>query len=108
MGQPESNIRTRTVADISASAVREESDPEPTSEKTGHTETETGGAEISAERNSVDDVEPTPKKSLAFKLAFIGLAASLFVFQLDATALGIALPVSNNTFSPSPQAPSVP
>jgi hypothetical protein len=38
--------------------------------------------------------EPKPKKSLAFKLAFIGLAATLFVFQMDATALGIALPVS--------------
>lgn len=35
------------------------------------------------------------KKSLAFKLSFIGLAAILFVFQIDATALGIALPVSN-------------
>jgi len=33
------------------------------------------------------------KKSLAFKLAFIGLSATLFVFQVDATALGIALPV---------------
>lgn len=38
--------------------------------------------------------EPEQKKSLAFKLAFIGLAATLFVFQMDATALGIALPVS--------------
>lgn len=41
--------------------------------------------------------EPTTKKSLSFKLAFIGLAASLFVFQLDATCLGIALPVSFHT-----------
>lgn len=38
--------------------------------------------------------EPKQKKSLAFKLAFTGLAATLFVFQMDATALGIALPVS--------------
>lgn len=37
--------------------------------------------------------EPTPK-SLVFKLSFIGLAAAVFVFQLDATCLGIALPVS--------------
>ncbi|KAH6954564.1 major facilitator superfamily domain-containing protein [Fusarium avenaceum] len=36
--------------------------------------------------------EPKQKKSLAFKLAFTGLAATLFVFQMDATALGIALP----------------
>ena len=39
--------------------------------------------------------QPKQKKSLAFKLSFIGLAAILFVFQIDATALGIALPVSN-------------
>ncbi|KAF9775748.1 hypothetical protein IL306_006122 [Fusarium sp. DS 682] len=36
--------------------------------------------------------QPKQKKSLAFKLSFIGLAATLFVFQVDATALGIALP----------------
>lgn len=42
-----------------------------------------------------DDSQPKQKKSLAFKLSFIGLAAILFVFQIDATALGIALPVSN-------------
>jgi hypothetical protein len=40
--------------------------------------------------------QPKQKKSLAFKLSFIGLAAILFVFQIDATALGIALPVSNS------------
>ena len=34
------------------------------------------------------------KKPLSFKLAFIGLASAVFVFQIDATALGIALPVS--------------
>lgn len=37
--------------------------------------------------------QPKQKKSVAFKLAFIGLSATLFVFQVDATALGIALPV---------------
>jgi hypothetical protein len=100
LSQPESN--TRTSAEIYASAVPDEPDPEPKSEKTGNAETEIGGTEILAERNGVDDIEPTPKKSLAFKLAFIGLAASLFVFQLDATALGIALPVSNNKLSLSP------
>ncbi|RAO72274.1 uncharacterized protein BHQ10_008286 [Talaromyces amestolkiae] len=40
----------------------------------------------------VDPTEPKTKKSLSFKLAFIGLATSLFVFQVDATCLGIALP----------------
>jgi len=44
--------------------------------------------------------QPKRKKSLAFKLSFVGLAAILFVFQIDATALGIALPVSNPPFNP--------
>ncbi|EGD85213.1 hypothetical protein H112_08944 [Trichophyton rubrum D6] len=70
-------------AEISTPAGPGESDPEPISEKT---EIEKG------ERNAANDVETSPKKSLAFKLAFVGLASSLFVFQLDATALGIALP----------------
>lgn len=72
--------------EISAPAGPGQSDPEPISEKT---EIEKG------EENTANDVEASPKKSLAFKLAFVGLASSLFVFQLDATALGIALPVSN-------------
>jgi hypothetical protein len=50
-----------------------------------------------AASNSGNDTQPAPKKSLAFHCAFVGLAVSVFVFQLDATALGIALPVSNNT-----------
>lgn len=45
-------------------------------------------------QNAAGDTERKLKKSLSFKLAFIGIAASLFVFQLDATCLGIALPVS--------------
>jgi hypothetical protein len=41
---------------------------------------------------------PRPeKKSLPFKLAFSGLALILVVFQLDATCLSIALPVSQST-----------
>lgn len=53
------------------------------------------------ERNEQADAESTTKKpkSLSFKLAFIGLAATLFVFQLDATCLGIALPVSHRVYS---------
>lgn len=49
------------------------------------------------EQLDVGSTEPKTKKSLSFKLAFIGLAASLFVFQVDATCLGIALPVSHNS-----------
>jgi hypothetical protein len=103
IGQSEFNARTGASAEMSTFAVRQESDSQPISETKGKaetdTETEAGGREIPAERNGEDDVEQTPKKSLAFKLAFIGLAASMFVFQLDATALGIALPVSNTAFS---------
>jgi hypothetical protein len=49
---------------------------------------------MTVEEENGEDVEPSGKKSLAFKLAFVGLAATSFVFQVDATALGIALPVS--------------
>ncbi|KAF5563656.1 multidrug transporter [Fusarium napiforme] len=50
-----------------------------------------------AEALQVDDgTQPKRKKSLAFKLAFTGLSATLFVFQVDATALGIALPTIAN------------
>ncbi|KAG8672460.1 hypothetical protein FPOAC2_05851 [Fusarium poae] len=45
--------------------------------------------------------QPKQKKSLAFKLSFIGLAAILFVFQIDATALGIALPSIANDLNGS-------
>jgi hypothetical protein len=55
---------------------------------------EIGRTNSPREQPDQEDAEPTTKKSLSFKLAFIGLAASLFVFQLDATCLGIALPVS--------------
>ncbi|CEI61870.1 hypothetical protein FVEN_g2926 [Fusarium venenatum] len=45
--------------------------------------------------------QPKQKKSLAFKLSFVGLAAILFVFQIDATALGIALPSIANDLNGS-------
>lgn len=62
------------------------------------------------EQNEKDDAESTTKKpkSLSFKLAFIGLAASLFVFQLDATCLSIALPVSHGVYSHSRAALLIP
>ena len=49
------------------------------------------------EHNGEDTTQPTRKKSLSFKLAFSGLALVLLVFQVDATCLGIALPVSQDT-----------
>ncbi|CZR45605.1 uncharacterized protein FPRO_15219 [Fusarium proliferatum ET1] len=50
-----------------------------------------------AEALQVDERrQPKQKKSMAFRLAFIGLSATLFVFQVDATALGIALPTIAN------------
>lgn len=65
--------------------------------------TEIGHTHSPREQNEQDDAESTAKKpkSLSFKLAFIGLAASLFVFQLDATCLSIALPVSHRIYSHS-------
>lgn len=42
---------------------------------------------------TVQDNTPPVGKSFRFKLAFIGLALINFVFQFDATALGVALPV---------------
>ncbi|KAJ5451851.1 hypothetical protein N7445_000034 [Penicillium cf. griseofulvum] len=63
--------------------------------------TETRDTHSPTEQNEQDDAESATKKpkSLSFKLAFIGLAASLFVFQLDATCLSIALPVSHRVYS---------
>ncbi|KAK3938616.1 MFS transporter [Diplogelasinospora grovesii] len=92
MGHSEAN--TGPGAEISAAAIPEESDLERNSEKAEGVETvtEIGERHSPEERNGVDNTEPTPKKSLSFKLAFIGLAATLFVFQMDATCLGIALP----------------
>lgn len=94
MGHPEAN--TNPGADISAPIIPREPDLERNLEKVEDVEivTEIG------EQNGVETTESTPKKSLSFKLAFVGLAAILFVFQLDATCLGIALPVSHDTIIP--------
>ncbi|KAJ5718050.1 MFS transporter [Penicillium malachiteum] len=64
-------------------------DREPRSEKTGTAEQE---MDEKIEANGENNEPKSPKKPLSFHLAFIGLAASLFVFQMDATCLGIALP----------------
>lgn len=57
---------------------------------------------MTVEENDENHIEQAPKKSWAFKLAFIGLASTAFVFQMDATALGIALPVSTHGSQLSP------
>ncbi|CAG9939996.1 unnamed protein product [Clonostachys rosea f. rosea IK726] len=44
------------------------------------------------ERDTLDGPLPNPKKSVPFMLAFAGLSAVMFVFHVDATCLGIALP----------------
>ncbi|CAI7659092.1 unnamed protein product [Penicillium viridicatum] len=75
--------------EISAPEVSVQQDAEPRSEKTGPAEKE---MDEPIEANDVSDEAQSPKKPLSFHLAFIGLAASLFVFQMDATCLGIALP----------------
>ena len=49
---------------------------------------------ICREQDKEDATLSPRKKSLSFKLTFSGLALVLLVFQLDATCLSIALPVS--------------
>ncbi|KAF4969486.1 hypothetical protein FSARC_3272 [Fusarium sarcochroum] len=81
MEQPVSNTNKAEMTASTADVQTEKGlAPEPQADKT---ETLPG---------DVEENQPKQKKSLAFKLAFIGLAATLFVFQVDATALGIALP----------------
>ncbi|KAF4506554.1 hypothetical protein G6O67_006625 [Ophiocordyceps sinensis] len=44
------------------------------------------------EQHLMEERDGVGKKSLSFKLAFMGLALTLFAFQVDVTCLGIALP----------------
>lgn len=83
---------------ISANTTPEALGPEQNPQTVDNAEKRPKVAERQApeEPLAVDSIEPKTKKSLSFKLAFIGLAASLFVFQVDATCLGIALPVSHD------------
>ncbi|KAM0193868.1 hypothetical protein ACHAPI_007533 [Fusarium lateritium] len=76
-------------AEISASVAQQSAGTEPQSERKIEPKSPVRGTE--PQEFEID--EPKQKKSMAFKLAFMGLAATLFVFQMDATALGIALPV---------------
>lgn len=85
--------------EISAPEVSVQQDAEPRSEKTGHAEKE---MDEPIETHDGSDETQSPKKPLSFHLAFIGLATSLFVFQMDATCLGIALPVSYEDASFAP------
>ncbi|KAF7950797.1 uncharacterized protein EAE97_002349 [Botrytis byssoidea] len=69
-------------------------DPKTVAEVTEVTTNRADGALQETSLENIDEaiIEGRPKKSLSFKLAFIGLAASMFVFQMDATSLGISLP----------------
>ncbi|KAM0227800.1 hypothetical protein ACHAP5_012101 [Fusarium lateritium] len=75
-------------AEVSASAAQQSAGTEPQSKRKIEPKPPVAGPEPL----ELEIDEPKQKKSMAFKLAFIGLAATLFVFQMDATALGIALP----------------
>ncbi|OTB12110.1 hypothetical protein K445DRAFT_321366 [Daldinia sp. EC12] len=81
-------------AEISAPTVFREPDSERKLKKAEDVEIvrEIGEQRSPEERNGVGSTESILRNPLSFKLAFIGLAATLFVFQLDATCLGIALP----------------
>ncbi|KAG8158439.1 hypothetical protein KVR01_011561 [Diaporthe batatas] len=75
-------------------AVRAFSELEPRPEKGADCELKKGNGvgRIPGERIVETKAESPPKKSLSFKLAFMGLALTLLVFQVDATCLSIALP----------------
>jgi hypothetical protein len=60
--------------------------------------TATSVTQPSEEKDTLDGPVPNAKKSVPFMLAFAGLSAVMFVFHVDATCLGIALPVSNETY----------
>ncbi|KAJ5415184.1 Major facilitator superfamily domain general substrate transporter [Penicillium sp. CMV-2018d] len=94
MDHPKANINPRTEISPAIILNPEEKDLERNSDIAEDVEISTATKELhtSQERDGVENTPPTPKKSLSFKLAFAGLAASLFVFQVDATCLGIALP----------------
>lgn len=99
MEHPKANISPSTEISPATIPNLEEQDLERNSDKVEDVEILTATKELPTpqERDGVENKAPTPKKSLSFKLVFVGLAASLFVFQVDATCLGIALPVSHNT-----------
>ncbi|KAK1255546.1 hypothetical protein MKX08_009541 [Trichoderma sp. CBMAI-0020] len=89
-------IPTSTDSNANAPATtnpREAADLEQNREKANTTVTTAIEQQLlSSEQDESESTETRIKKSSSFKLAFIGIAASLFVFQLDATCLGIALP----------------
>ncbi|KAJ5962522.1 Major facilitator superfamily domain general substrate transporter [Penicillium viridicatum] len=94
MDHPKANINPSTELSPAIIINPEEEDLERNSDIAEDVEISTATKELPTpeERDGVENTAPTPKKSLSFKLAFAGLAASLFVFQVDATCLGIALP----------------
>lgn len=99
MDHPKANISPSTEISPVTIPNLEEPDLERNPEKSQDVEISmtTEKPHTSQEREGVDNTISMPKKPVSFKLAFVGLAASLFVFQVDATCLGVALPVSHNT-----------
>ncbi|QPC59426.1 hypothetical protein HYE67_001657 [Fusarium culmorum] len=84
--------------EISTVATSQQPVVEPATEHTTNNKPQRQSLEVAQQ----DEPSQTKqKKSLAFKLSFIGLAAILFVFQIDATALGIALPTIANDLNGS-------
>ncbi|KAJ5519094.1 Major facilitator superfamily domain general substrate transporter [Penicillium expansum] len=94
MDHPKANISPSTEISPVTIPNLEEPDLERNPEKSQDVEISmaTEKPHTSQEREGVDNTISMPKKPVSFKLAFVGLAASLFVFQVDATCLGVALP----------------
>ena len=81
-------------AEIPLSTIRRESHAESKNETENSNDHIHEALAVGTVEQDGEDEVPS-KKPLSFKLAFIGLAAAVFVFQIDATSLGTALPVSS-------------
>ncbi|KAL8824483.1 MAG: hypothetical protein Q9191_005027, partial [Dirinaria sp. TL-2023a] len=80
-----------SIAEIRLATSRRLSQLEPKLETEAPAQRNDGTLGVGTAQRDNED-ENSPKKPLAFKFAFAGLAAAVFVFQIDATTLGIALP----------------
>lgn len=87
MGHPAAEFS----AEKSSTASREPHPESETQTLSHHSDRELEA--LTLEQHSED--LPKPKKPRSFKLAFVGIAVTVFIFHLDTTALGVALPVSS-------------
>ncbi|KAK2743552.1 hypothetical protein FQN57_004850 [Myotisia sp. PD_48] len=82
--------QTNEENDVSPSTGLTESYPK--SESDAPAPAPAGDGPLELEEGGREREKPNLKKSRTFNLAFVGLAFTVFVFHLDATTLGVALP----------------